>query len=57
LRCAADAEGKAGLEKVFANVIGGTPADIAADVQFLTKVILYKERADWSKLDATDAIQ
>jgi hypothetical protein len=45
------------LEKVFANVIGGTPADIAADVQFLTKVILYKERADWSKLDATDAIQ
>ena len=54
---AADAEGKTGLEKVFANVIGATPADIAADVQFLTKVILYKERDDWNKLDAPDAIQ
>ena len=52
-----DAEGKTGLEKVFANVIGATPADIAADVQFLTKVILYKERDDWNKLDAPDAIQ
>ncbi len=52
-----DAAGKVDLDKIFSNAIGMTIADIAADAQFLTKVIFYKGTDNWNKLDAPDAIQ
>lgn len=52
-----DAKEKVNLDKIMTIQIGVTIPDVAADVEFLSTVIRYKDAGNWNKLYAPDAIK